>query len=224
MRQNLQTERATWWREHIDGWKKSDLSQRAYCRANGLHPKSFSRWRRWFKEEADIAERKCLQRHRRRPDQALSTSLNTSLNTRTMEADRPLLGLPQRNRRRQFPDLLKRQIVEETLLPGTTVSSVARLYGVTAPCLFRWRKELGYGSADDRIEFAAVQIDEPEKVVVGGESAAPELPIPLPNLLPERPAGGMEVELAGGRKLRFDPGTDPDSIRRVVELLEGRTP
>src|SRR5690349_13975667 len=130
MRQNLQTERATWWREHIDGWKKSDLSQRAYCRVNGLHPKSFSRWRRWFKEEADIAERKALQRHRRRPSSALSTSLNTSLNTRTMGAYQPLLGLPQRNRRRQFPDLLKRQIVEETLRPGTTVSSVARLYGV----------------------------------------------------------------------------------------------
>ena len=224
MRQNLQTERAAWWREHIDGWKKSDLSQRTYCRANGLHPKSFSRWRRWFKEEADIAERKCLQRHRRRPDQALSTSLNTSLNTRTKGADGPLLGLPQVNRRRQFPDLLKRQIVEETLLPGTTVSSVARLYGVTAPCLFRWRKELGYGSADERIEFAAVQIGELAGAAVGGDSAALELPIPLPALPPERPAGGMEIELASGRKLRFDHGTDPEAIRRVVELLEGRNP
>ena len=219
MSQNLQTERATWWREHIDGWKKSDLSQRAYCRANGLHPKSFSRWRRWFKEEADIAERKCLQRHRRRD----RPSLNTSLNTRTMGADQPLLGLPQRNRRRQFPDLLKRQIVEETLAPGATVSSVARLYGVTAPCLFRWRKEIGYGSAEGRTAFAAVQISAPDGHAATEESPALELPIPLPNLLPGLPAGGMEIELASGKKLRFDHGTDPEAIRRVVELLEGRS-
>ena len=56
------------------------------------------------------------------------------------------------------------------------------------------------------------------------ETAAFTVPIPLPNLLPERPAGGMEIELAGGKKLRFEPGTDPEAIRRVVELLEGRIP
>jgi transposase len=223
MSQNLQTERAAWWREHIEAWKKSDLSQRAYCGANRLHPKSFSRWRRWFKEEAEIAERKLLQRHRRRSRPNLSTSLNTSLNTRTMGADQPLLGLPQRNRRRQFPDLLKRQIVEETLLPGATVSSVARLYGITAPCLFRWRKELGYGSAEERTEFAAVQIGQPDRAAESTESAALALPIPLPTLLPERPGGGMEIELADGKKLRFDHGTDPEAIRRVVDLLEGRS-
>jgi transposase len=220
MRQNLQTERATWWREHIDSWKRGDLTQRGYCRANGLHPKSFSRWLRWFKEEAAVAERKL----RRRQWQRDRPSVSPSANPRTMSSENPLLAVPQVNRRRQFPDLLKRQIVEETLLPGATVSAVARLYGVTPPCVFRWRKLLGYGTAEDKIEFAAVQIDEPDRAVVGGESAALELPIPLPNLLPERPAGGMEIELAGGKKLRFDHGTDPESIRRVVELLEGRNP
>jgi transposase len=127
------------------------------------------------------------------------------------------------NRRRQFPDLLKRQIVEETLLPGATVSAVARLYGVTPPCVFRWRKLLGYSTAEDKAEFAAVQIGEPERAAVGGETAALELPIPLPSLAPERPPGGMEIELASGKKLRFDHGTDPEAIRRVVELLEGRS-
>lgn len=220
MRQNLQTERANWWREHIDGWKKSDLSQRAYCRANGLHPKSFSRWRRWFKEEEAVAERKL--RHRQWQRDRPSASPRT--NPRTMSSEGPLLGVPQVKRRRQFPDLLKRQIVEETLRPGTTVSAVARLYGVTPPCVFRWRKQFGYGPVDDRMEFAAVRFDEPDRAIVGDHSAALELSVPLPNLPPERPAGGMEIELAGGKKLRFDPGTDPESIRRVVELLEGRNP
>jgi transposase len=128
------------------------------------------------------------------------------------------------NRRRQFPDLLKRQIVEETLLPGATVSAVARLYGVTPPCVFRWRKLFGYGPADDRTEFAAVTIGGPVENNPGVESAGFTGPIPLPSLLPERSAGGMEIELSSGRKLRFEAGTDPDAIRRVVELLEGRAP
>ena len=104
MSQNLQTERAAWWREHVDAWKKSDLSQRAYCRANELHPKSFGRWLRWFKEEADIAERKRRQRHRQRD----RPSASPSAIPRTMSSDGALLGVPQVNRRRQFPDLLKR--------------------------------------------------------------------------------------------------------------------
>lgn len=220
MRQNLQTERAAWWREHVDSWKRSDLNQSAYCRANGLHRKSFSRWLRWFREEAAVAERKL--RHRQWQRDRPSASPRT--NPRTMSSEGPLLGVPQGKRRRQFPDLLKRQIVEETLRPGATVSAVARLYGVTPPCVFRWRKLFGYGPAEDKIEFAAVQVGEPAGAAFGPDSAAPELRIPLPDLLPERPAGGMEIELAGGKKLRFDPGTDPDSIRRVVELLEGRDP
>jgi transposase len=139
----------------------------------------------------------------------------------TMSSGGPLLGVPQVNRRRQFPDLLKRQIVEETLLPGATVSAVARLYGVTPPCVFRWRKLFGYGPADDRTEFAAVTIGEGAEA---GEAGAVTLPLPLPNLMSDRPAGGMEIELSSGRKLRFEAGTDPDAIRRVVELLEGRIP
>ena len=220
MSQNLQTERAAWWREHVDAWKKSDLSQTAYCGANGLHRKSFGRWLRWFKEEGDIAERKRRQRHRQRD----RPSASPSANPRTMSSERLLLGVPQVDRRRQFPDLLKRQIVEEILLPGATVSAVARLYGVTPPCVFRWRKLLGYGTAEDKTEFAAVEIGQPDRAAVSGEAAALELPIPLPNLVPERPSGSMEIELAGGKKLRFDHETDPEAIRRVVELLEGRNP
>lgn len=216
MNQNLGTERAAWWRQHIDAWKKGDLSQRAYCRVNELHPKSFTRWKRWFNEEADIAERKRRQLHRRRD----RPSAGPSDNPRTMPPEGPLLGFPKVSRRRQFPDLLKRQIVEETLLPGATVSAVARLYGVTPPCVFRWRKLLGYGTAGEKIEFAAVHIAKP---ATPGETAPLELPISLSPLVPERPASGMEIELANGRKLRFDHGTAPETICRLVELLEGQS-
>jgi hypothetical protein len=40
----------------------------------------------------------------------------------------------------------------------------------------------------------------------------------------ERSAPGIEVELIGGRRVRFERDADPETIRRTVALLEGSTP
>jgi hypothetical protein len=34
-----------YWRDHVEGWRQSGLSQIAYCGFHGLHIKSFRRWR-----------------------------------------------------------------------------------------------------------------------------------------------------------------------------------
>lgn len=47
---------------------------------------------------------------------------------------------------------------------------------------------------------------------------------PEPAALPvivERPTPGIDVELVGGRRVRFDPDVDPKAVRRMVTLLEG---
>ncbi len=36
---------AQFWREHVEAWDRSDLTQAAYCAAHGLSTKSFYRWR-----------------------------------------------------------------------------------------------------------------------------------------------------------------------------------
>ena len=46
-----------------------------------------------------------------------------------------------------------------------------------------------------------------------------ELPPALPVVI-ERPAPGIEIELRGGRRVRFDRETDPETIRSLVSLLE----
>src|SRR3954449_2836552 len=46
------------------------------------------------------------------------------------------------NRRRRWPEALKRQIVAETLEPGSSVSIVARRHDVNANQLFQWRRQL----------------------------------------------------------------------------------
>lgn len=206
-------ERVSFWRQHIEGWKKSDLNQRAYCVVHGLSRRTFQNWRLRLKADDAAAERKLRWRHLRKDRPSVSPSASPM----PMAPTRPPFGLPRPNRRRHFPEELKRQIVEETLLPGATVSSVARLYGVTAPCVFRWRKLMGLGAAGDKTAFASVRIsEENDASEVGPASGSAP-----PSTALEGPSGGVEIELSGGKKLRFERDADPEAVRRMVEILEG---
>jgi len=49
---------------------------------------------------------------------------------------------PGAAKRRQYSEALKRQMVAETLLPGASVSVVARRHDVNSNQLFRWRRQL----------------------------------------------------------------------------------
>ena len=40
----------------------------------------------------------------------------------------------------------------------------------------------------------------------------------------ERPAPGVEIELVGGRRVRFDRDVDPETMKRVISMLEGTAP
>jgi len=57
-------------------------------------------------------------------------------------------------RRRRWTAAEKLGIVEETLLPGESVSAVARRHGVAANLLYRWRRLMTEGGA------VAVQADD----------------------------------------------------------------
>jgi transposase len=70
-------------------------------------------------------------------------------------------GTPSTDRspsaRRRWTEAEKRYIVEESLTPGLSVSSVARRYGVAPHQLFRWRKHFevthssSAGMQEDRV-------------------------------------------------------------------------
>src|SRR6516225_5020451 len=47
---------------------------------------------------------------------------------------------PQPGRRRRFSAEEKRQLVAETMVPGSSVSLVARRHGLSSSLLFRWRR------------------------------------------------------------------------------------
>ena len=103
-------------------------------------------------------------------------------------------------RRRRWSRAEKERIVAAALEPGAVASAVAREAGIHPSQLYRWRQEL-CGRADAARGFAAVTI------------AAPAMPAS---------GGSIEVELAGGTRLRISGGADIAMVSAVIVALTGR--
>ena len=104
-------------------------------------------------------------------------------------------------RRRRWTDEEKAWIVAESLDPATTVSAVARRYGLHASQLFVWRRQLAGSAARDAPEFLPV-------VVTEGAAA------------PAGIVGRMEIAL-GPAVVRVGADVDAGALRRVLEMVRG---
>src|SRR3954453_16521348 len=108
-------------------------------------------------------------------------------------------------RRRRWSLEEKTRIVAESLDPATTISAVARRYGLHASQLFTWRQEL------QRSASAAQTIRGPGFVpVLLAEDGAP----------PAEAAGRMEIAL-GPAVIRVGTDVDATALRRVLAVVQG---
>jgi transposase len=112
--------------------------------------------------------------------------------------------------RRSWSAEEKRAILAEARTTTTSVSEVARRHGLHSSLLFRWRRD-----ARD-LEQAASQPTPP-----------PFIPLALPAPAASSPAsevgaGRIEIEVAGGHRVRADVGANPAVLRCVIEALIGR--
>ena len=100
-------------------------------------------------------------------------------------------------------------ICAQTRFPGISVSQVARRYDVNANQVFNWLKVTRLAASDevdDTVCFLPVELvgparHEDERSVVG--------------------EGKMEVELAGGHRLRISGSYDPEALARLIRSLSG---
>jgi transposase len=97
---------------------------------------------------------------------------------------------------------LKRQIVAETLEPGSSVSIVARRHDVNSNQLFKWRREL-----------------LPKAVVESGAMVPVSL-VPDGGRLPRMDREGViEIAFGCGARVRLRGEICSEMLRRVIELL-----
>ena len=193
-------EREAFWRSHHEAWQRSNLNQREYCEAQGLVLKRFENWRAKFQDDPEVPQ-KLLYRRGGQPSHM--TGHMTVPMTKERSSSVVVLAAGAAGRRR-FSDEDKRRIVEESSLPGCSVSQTARRYGIAVRVLFRWKEALKPEPA-----FASVQVTDASAVV--------ESPI-------VHSAPGIEIELVGGRRVRFERDADPETVHRLVALLEGGGP
>lgn len=113
-----------------------------------------------------------------------------------------------KKRRRTIQE--RREIVEETLLAGASVSRVARRHDVNANQVFYWRKlyregRLGSSTASQLLPVKVAAERPAETVKVDG---------------PTLPSGTMEIRFPRGT-LRIAGPVDVVALRAVLECLAG---
>jgi transposase len=103
----------------------------------------------------------------------------------------------------------RRQIVEETLKPGASVSLVARTHGVNTNQVFSWRRMYRKGQLESESSSAllAVKISD----AVGS-------PAPRREKSKAIRRGVIEIDL-GHARVRIEGAADLDAIRSTLESL-----
>ena len=107
-------------------------------------------------------------------------------------------------RRRRWSAAEKERLVAASLEAGAVVSALAREAGLHPSQLYKWRRQLCArpGAAS---RFTPVRII--------GEPAAPGLPAPV---------GVIEIELAGGTRLRISGAVDAATVSAAVGALTAK--
>jgi transposase len=112
--------------------------------------------------------------------------------------------------RRRWSDEDKRRLVAETLAPGETVHGVARRYGINTSQLFTWRKQLRVGL-------------EPVAAPAAGFAAVAIAPAALPtDGVTPTSSGLVEIELAGGDRVRISGVVDPAVVTAALRVMVGQ--
>jgi transposase len=117
----------------------------------------------------------------------------------------------EHTRRRHRSKLERRQIVEETFVPGASVAVIARSHGVNANQVFNWRKLYREGRLDVQppaTQFLPARIIESSNVEQRRAEANP----------PSEYSGAIDIEI-GSARVRITGSADPGCIRAALEQL-----
>jgi transposase len=116
-----------------------------------------------------------------------------------------------RPKRKMRSKLERRQIVEETFVPGASVAVIARSHGVNANQVFYWRKLYREGHLDvppSPTQFLPARIIDSGQIEQRG----------IETKRHHEYLGAIDIEI-GSVRVRITGSADPDSIRIALEQL-----
>ena len=119
-----------------------------------------------------------------------------------------------RRTKRLWTDEEKRSICLQTTAPDVSVAQVARRYALNANMIFKWLRDTRYAPGSQSVVsdapvFLPIEIVSPARSEVA-RSILPDSA--LPNCL-------LEVEIAGGHRLRVSGAYDPEALAQLIRGL-----
>ena len=118
----------------------------------------------------------------------------------------------RRRKRRVWSDAEKRMICVQARLPGISVSQVARRYDVNANLVFSWLKDARFAPDEVAVEEHAGFL--PVEIIDAGAEPDREAEVDAPV-----PEGCIDMELAGGHRMRITGSYDPEALARLIRGL-----
>jgi transposase len=131
-------------------------------------------------------------------------------------------------RRRRFSVEQKLAVLTEATAPGASMSEVARRHGLLPAQVYKWRRlaelgVIGVPGASELPSFVAVEIAREVRSLPAPVSAeTPTAGAGASRRRRRRKAGLIEIELAGGRRVRVDRDVDAAALERVLDVLARR--
>ena len=116
-----------------------------------------------------------------------------------------------RQTKRLWSDEEKRSICFQTTVPEVSVAQVARRYALNANMIFKWLRDARYAPGP-----APAAVDTPCFLPVEIVDRAR-----LEESRPGKTDGQIEIELAGGHRLRISGSYDPEALARLIRGLSG---
>ena len=115
-----------------------------------------------------------------------------------------------RRTKRLWTDEEKRSICFQTTAPGVSVAQVARRYAVNANLIFKWLRDPRYVPDPALVAPPAEEVRFLPVEIVAEEHAPAAAPVA---------ENRIEIELAGGHRMRISGSYDPEALVRLIRGL-----
>ncbi len=123
-----------------------------------------------------------------------------------------------RRTKRLWTDEEKQSICFQTTAPGVSVAQVARRYAMNANMIFKWLRDPRYAPDPEVVEGLAAETSCFLPVEIVGQPRNDET-APTPDPIPGQSA--IEIDIAGGHRMRINGAYDPEALARLIRGLSG---